>query len=187
MILGALCAEELEIQNCEPKHLEAVTELLVEAGVSVTVDTNSITVRGSASVDLKSIPSLRTHEYPGFPTDLQSPLVTFLTQAQGESIIFETIFEGRFKYVEDLTKIGATITVMNPREILVKGPTALNELPSGEELTAHDIRAGFAVVLAALVGTGKFTINNIHLIDRGYENIEGKLKALGANIERVAR
>ena len=129
--------------------------------------------------------NVRTHEYPGFPTDLQAPLVTFLTQASGESLIFETIFEGRFKYVEDLQKMGANITVMNPREIMIKGPTPLSELPDKEELQAHDIRAGFAVVMAALVGKGTFTINNIHLIDRGYEKLEERLRAIGADVRRV--
>ena len=113
--------------------------------------------------------------------------MTFLTQVTGESSIFETIFEGRFKYIEDLSKMGATVTIMNPREIIVKGPTMLSQLPAGEELRAYDIRAGFAVVMAALVGKGTFTISNIHLIDRGYERLEERLTKLGAKVRRVGR
>ena len=129
--------------------------------------------------------NIKTHEYPGFPTDLQSPIVAFLTQADGESVVFETIYEGRFKFVEELAKMGADITVMNPREILIKGPTPFSRLPDAEELTAHDLRAGFAVVMAALTGKGRFIVNNVHLIDRGYERLEERLRAVGAEIERV--
>lgn len=187
LILGACCAEKLIIEHCQPKHLESVIELLRESGVTISTNENSITVQSDKIGDkcLKSLINVRTHEYPGLPTDLQAPFVTFLTQTLGETVVFETIFEARFKYIEDLMKMGAFITVMNPREILLKGPMQLSELPQGEELTAHDIRAGFAVVMASLLGRGSFTINNIHLIDRGYEDIEGKLRKLGANIERV--
>lgn len=194
LILGALCAEELLIENCRPDHLEALTRLLIESGVKIKINSDSILVSNDSAGDkvsakkflpYKAVPNLRTHEYPGFPTDLQSPLVTFLTQADGESTVFETIFEGRFKYTEDLIKLGANITTMNPREILIKGPTPFRELPPGEVLTAHDIRAGFAVVLAALIGKGKSIVQNVHLIDRGYERLDLVLKNLGADVERV--
>lgn len=185
LILGALCAEDLVITDCEPLHLESTISLLKESGVFIDVTDTTIHVRNSkANIPYKSF-NVRTHEYPGFPTDLQAPLVVFLTQAKGESIVLETIFEGRFKYVEDLMRMGADITVMNPHEILVKGPTLLSQLPDDEELRAHDIRAGFAIVLSALLGKGKFTVNNIHLIDRGYESLEKKLQGVGAKIKRV--
>lgn len=199
LILGALCTEELTIKNCRPDHMEAIVQLLTDSGVKMKIGGDFITVYGEGNdaansgqvvtknSTYKSIPNLRTHEYPGFPTDLQSPLVTFLTQSTGESIILETIFEGRFKYVEELIKLGANIITMNPHEIMVKGPTIFHQLPDDEELTAHDIRAGFAVVLAALTGKGKFVINNVHLIDRGYEKLDEVLRNLGANVERVRR
>jgi len=181
LILGALCAESLTIEHCQPKHLESVVNLLRTSGVEMDIGTNNITVRGGKT--LKPV-NIRTHEYPGFPTDLQALMVTYLTQVEGESMIFETIFEGRFKYAEDLSKMGANITIMSPREILIKGPTPLIQLSETDELRAHDIRAGFAIVLAALVGTGRFTVNNVHLIDRGYERLEKQLTELGANISR---
>lgn len=188
LILGALCAEELIINHCRPDHMEAIVRLLTDSGVKMKTGKDFIIVQGrTLDKPYKSVPNLRTHEYPGFPTDLQSPLVTFLTQTTGESIIFETIFEGRFKYVEELTKLGANIITMNSREIRVKGPTLLRQLSNDEELTAHDIRAGFAVVLAALVGKGKFIVNNVHLIDRGYEKLDEVLKNLGAEVKRVRR
>jgi UDP-N-acetylglucosamine 1-carboxyvinyltransferase len=195
LILGALCAEELTITKCRPEHLKATINILKKSGVQIEVEngksksnnenTGTIRVRNDKAGNTFKAFNMRTREYPGFPTDLQAPLVVFLTQAEGESVVLETIFEGRFKYVEDLIKMGADITVMNPREIIVKGPTPLARLPDAEELRAHDIRAGLAIVLSALVGRGKFRVNNVNLIDRGYERLEKKLQALGAKIKRV--
>jgi UDP-N-acetylglucosamine 1-carboxyvinyltransferase len=182
LILGALCAQEITIEHCEPRHMEAVIHLLQESGVQMEIGKDTIKVKGAPHP--KSF-NVRTHEYPGFPTDIQAPIVTYLTQAEGESTVLETIFEGRFKYTEDLTEMGATITVMNPREILIKGPTPLRQPSEKDELRAHDIRAGFAVVLAAVVGKGTFTIHNIHLIDRGYEKLEERLSKIGVDIKRV--
>ena len=188
LILGALCADELTITNCRPDHMEAVIRLLKEAGVPIEIGATEISIKGNAKLANSSFVSfnVRTHEYPGFPTDLQSPMVTFLTQSTGESIIFETIFGARFKFTEDLTALGANVTVMNPREILVKGPTPFTQLPDAEELRSHDLRAGFAVVLAALLGTGTFTVTGVNLIDRGYEKLEERLTALGAEVKRVS-
>jgi UDP-N-acetylglucosamine 1-carboxyvinyltransferase len=181
-----LCAEDLLIKDCRPDHIALLIEMLKKSGVQIetTVDTIRVTNKKGAA-PFKSF-DITTKEYPGFATDLQSPVVTFLTQAEGESKVVETIFEGRFKYTEDLKKMGADISQIGPQEIRIKGPTALKELQNGEELRAHDIRAGFAVVLAALCGTGKFTVNNIHLIDRGYEKLEERLTVLGADIQRVS-
>ncbi|MEK7646478.1 MAG: UDP-N-acetylglucosamine 1-carboxyvinyltransferase [Patescibacteria group bacterium] len=181
LIMGALSAREITIENCEPRHMEAVIHLLQGSGVEMKIGKDRVTVKGLSGPRPFNV---RTHEYPGFPTDIQAPIVTYLTQATGESTIFETIFEGRFKYVEDLSQMGASITVMNPREILIKGATPLRQLPEKDELRAHDIRAGFAVVLAAIIGTGTFTIHNIHLIDRGYERLEERLSKLGVGIVR---
>jgi UDP-N-acetylglucosamine 1-carboxyvinyltransferase len=213
LILGALCAEELKIEDCRPDHLSIVINMLREAGVSIEIlegksgnlnktilvsnnasksigivgENGAVKIAGSNSSQSNNFKSfsVRTHEYPGFPTDLQSPMVVFLTQALGESVVLETIFEGRFKYINDLTKMGADITAMNPFEIMIKGPKPLVELPDAEELCAYDIRAGFAIVVAALVGKGKFTVNNVHLIDRGYERLEERLRGIGAIISRL--
>jgi UDP-N-acetylglucosamine 1-carboxyvinyltransferase len=188
LILGALCAENMTIKDCEPKHMGAVINLLRDSGVPMEIGKSGIKIMKNVapSAMLSPVADLRTHEYPGLPTDLQAPMVVFLSQTNGESRVFETIYEGRFKYIDDLNKIGANITVLNPREVSIQGPTSFDSA-SGEEsaeVCAHDIRAGFAVVVAALIGKGKFTVSNIQLIDRGYEKLEERLRALGANIER---
>lgn len=147
----------------------------------------SIELQDNAKVknaDLKAC-SVRTHEYPGFPTDLQAPMGTYLTQVTGESIVFETIYEGRFKFVQNLEKLGAGVTIMNPREILVKGSSELKAVDAHDMLDAFDIRAGFATVVAALIAKGTSVISNVGLIDRGYESLEERLAALGAPIRRV--
>lgn len=188
LLLGAICADNIEIKNCVPSHLEAVTNLLIESGVPINViGESTIKISNNSKIKNSSLKSfnVRTHEYPGFPTDLQSQVVSFLTQVSGESMIFETIFEGRFKFAEDLIRLGANITIMNSREILIKGPSSLSALPDDELLFAHDIRAGFAIVMAALIGKGQFKVSNVHLIDRGYEKLEQRLSSLGANIVRI--
>jgi len=201
LILGALSAEKLYIDNCRPDHLEKTIELLREAGVQISIEKKKINseedenelnqnktivvTNDSARPDFRfKFFNVETYEYPGFPTDLQSPIVTFLTQSEGESTVVEKIFEGRFKYVKDFVAMGADITMIDQNQILIKGPTPLKELVT-KELSAHDIRAGFAMVLAALIGKGKFVINSVHLIDRGYEKLEERLGAIGADIKRV--
>lgn len=195
LLLGALCASDLKIKNCAPENLEVVINMLKQSGVPITVGKDTIEIRGNGSLANNSFKAVnvKTHEYPGFPTDLQSPMVTFLTQVSGESVVFETIYEGRFKYIQNLEKLGAGITVMNPREILIKGnasddkglSTNLKALDGEEELDAYDIRAGFAAVMAALTAKGTSVISNVSRIDRGYESLETRLAALGANIRRV--
>lgn len=186
LLLGALCAQDLEITDCEPRHIESLTNLLKDSGVPLEIGPTTIKIVNNVAPNalLAPVADIRTHEYPGFPTDLQSPLVAYLTQTNGQSKVFETIYEGRYKYVEDLNSIGAGISFLNPREISINGPTPLRAQPEGTALEARDIRAGFAIVMAALVGTGTFTITNIHLIDRGYEKLEERLQKLGAKVER---
>ncbi|MES2470709.1 MAG: UDP-N-acetylglucosamine 1-carboxyvinyltransferase [Patescibacteria group bacterium] len=185
LFLGAVCAEELTVASCNPAHLEAVTSLLQSCGVKLEIGQDYVKIFDNTidSTKLKSM-NVRTHEYPGFPTDVQAPLVVFLAQTGGESMVFETIYEGRFKYTQDLIRMGSDITVMNPREILIRGGKPLTALHD-EIIQAFDIRAGFATVIAALNAKGTSTICNIHLIDRGYEALEKRLQALGAKIERV--
>ena len=182
LLLGALCADNLKIKNCNPAHLEVVINMLKESGLPVVTTKDMIEIQNNAKSSFKSF-NVRTHEYPGFPTDLQAPMVTFLTQAKGESIVFETIYEGRLKFVQNLLKLGAGITVMNAREVLIHGGSELKN-HSDESLDAFDIRAGFATVMAALVAKGTSVIHNVYYIDRGYEDLETRLKALGADIVR---
>ena len=129
--------------------------------------------------DFKCI-DIKTHEYPGFPTDLQSPMAIYLTQVSGESLLFETIFEGRLNYTNDLVEMGANITMWDPHRVMIKGPKQLK----GKELVGPDLRAEFAFFMAAIVAKGESVINNTRYIDRGYDHIEEKFIALGADIHR---
>ena len=177
MIFAALLGKEVVITDCEPAHVGALTTLLTHAEVPIETGINSITVR--APKEIKSF-SVRTHEYPGFPTDLQAPIAVLLTQATGEGTISETIFDGRFRYVDELVRMGADITVMNPHRILIRGPHEL----SRKNLESPDLRAGLAYILAAATAKGTSTISNAYMIDRGYEKIEERLQKLGLNITR---
>lgn len=178
LLLGAALGKHITITHCIPDHIRSIIEVLREAGVSVAIDGTDIMVRKPKI--LRSV-SVRTHEYPGFVTDFQAPYAVLMTQAQGQSTIFETIFDGRFNYIEDLNRMGAQITIHNPHRIAVEGPTALH----GREIESPDLRAGLGFVLAACIAKGRSKINNVYLIDRGYENIDARLRLLGASIERV--
>jgi UDP-N-acetylglucosamine 1-carboxyvinyltransferase len=180
-IFAALAGKEVTITHCEPAHMGAVLAVLRRADVDFKVREKSITVFGGHKPNSAYKPvSVRTHEYPGFPTDLQAPYAVFMTQASGEGTLLETIFDGRFRYADDLIRMGADITVMNPHKILVRGPRAL----SGKELESPDLRGGLAYLIAATVAEGTSKINNAYLIDRGYEHIEARLQKLGLNIKR---
>lgn len=183
LILGALCADNLEIKNCDPFWIESLIESLVSAGVKMSVGKNSIKFEGNGKIpnsEFKSV-NVKTHEYPGFPTDLQAPMVVFLTQTSGESFIFETIFEGRLNYIEELNRMGTDIKMWDPHRATVKGPSGLR----AREMESPDIRAGLAFLLAALLADGESIIHNVYYIDRGYERIEERLKNIGVEIERV--
>ncbi len=178
VILGALAGEEVVVTNCDPSHIEMLIELLRESGVDIDINGASIVVHGARNA-LKAL-NVRTHEYPGFATDLQPPMVLFLTQATGESTLFETIYGGRLNYVEDLVRMGAKITLWNPQQVTITGPTPLR----GRNLESPDIRAGLAFLLAAAIANGVSTIDNVYHIDRGYEHIEERLQKLGLDIKR---
>ncbi|HBM46096.1 MAG: UDP-N-acetylglucosamine 1-carboxyvinyltransferase [Parcubacteria group bacterium GW2011_GWF2_38_76] len=182
LILGALAADDLEIKNCDPSWIEALTENLITAGVKMQIGKNSIKIKGNGKINNSDFNSLniKTHEYPGFPTDIQAPMVVFLTQTTGESFIFETIFEGRLNYAEELKRMGADIKVWDPHRATVKGPTPLR----GRDVESPDIRAGLAFLLAAILADGESVIHNAYFIDRGYENIEERLRNIGVDIKR---
>src|SRR6185312_8244615 len=126
--------------------------------------------------------SVRTHEYPGSPTDLQAPMSVFMSQVSGEGTVLETILDGRFRYADDLIRMGADITIMNPHRVLIRGPRKLTR----KDLQSPDLRGGLAYIIAAAVAEGTSTIRNAYLIDRGYEHIEERLQKLGLNIKREA-
>jgi UDP-N-acetylglucosamine 1-carboxyvinyltransferase len=185
LILGALAADNLEIKNCDPSWIEALTENLITSGVKLQIGKNSIKIQGNGKIKNSDFSALniKTHEYPGFPTDVQAPMVVFLTQATGESFVFETIFEGRLNYAEDMRRMGADIKVWDPHRATIKGPTPLR----GRDVESPDIRAGLAFLLAAILADGDSVIHNPYFIDRGYELIEKRLQMIGVNIERDER
>ena len=181
LILAALAGQDVTIASCEPEHVRIVIEMLKSSGVLIEEGTSTLRVRSPKRGTKLAGFILKTHEYPGFPTDLQAPMVVYLTQAAGESPVFETIFEGRLGYADSLIRMGAFIETWDPHHIRVKGPTPLR----GRELESPDLRAGLAFIIAAAVAKGPSIIHNVYNIDRGYERIEERLRSLGLAIERV--
>jgi len=178
MVASALTAGDLTLNGVEPKHLEAIVDKLTISGAKVEkVGPHSLRVVGSEEIKAQDIV---TAPYPGFPTDMQAQFMVLMTQANGTSIITETIFDRRFAHANELIRLGANIEVQGDKAI-IKGPTPL----SGAEVMATDLRASACLVLAGLIATGQTTINDIEHLDRGYEKIEEKLKALGVKIERL--
>lgn len=176
IVLAAAAAEDVVIENIIPHHLEALLSKLKEIGVNLEVGVDNVRVRTSENLkatDIKTLP------YPGFATDIQQPLTALLTQAQGQSIVTETIYTERFKHCQELSKMGANINVMIPSSF-VNGATPL----SGAEVYATDLRCGACLVIAGLIADGVTTIHNIYHIERGYEHIDEKLTNLGAKIWR---
>lgn len=177
MVLGALAGEKITIRGCVPEHVEIITEILRTAGAKIEVGRDTITVYGAESV---SAVNVRTHEYPGLPTDLQAPIAVLLTQAEGESALFETIYEGRLGYISDLISMGAEVTPQDTHRVLIKGPTKLK----GKKVKAPDLRAGMAFVIAGIIAEGESIVENAYVIDRGYEHLTERLTTLGVRIER---
>jgi UDP-N-acetylglucosamine 1-carboxyvinyltransferase len=177
-LAAAITRGEITLQRVIPEHLHALLAKLREAGVQVRETEDAITVRATERPKPLDI---RTMPYPGFPTDLQQPMCALLTLADGASKVLETIYENRTQHVPELQKMGADITAEG-RTILIRGVERLK----GARVRATDLRGGAALVLAGLAAHGETTIEEIIHIDRGYEQFEGKLQALGAHIQRVA-
>lgn len=176
LILAAAMADEVTIENIIPHHLEALISKLEEMGVNMEVGIDTIKV--SNHDELKAV-DIQTLPYPGFATDLQQPLTTLLTQAQGQSQVKETIYTERFKHTLELQRMGANIQ-LQPATANIHGPTEL----TGNTVTATDLRCGAALVVAGLIAKGTTTIQEIYHIDRGYDRIDEKLRELGAKIWR---
>lgn len=175
IIAGALVGNNLEIANIIPEHIEALLFKLQEMDVNYEITDNSIII--SKSENLKPI-RVKTLGYPGFPTDLQQPLTALLVKCHGLSTLEETIYENRFKNVDYLNQMGASIDIINNQKIKINGPSEL----IGSEVVATDLRAGACMVLAALAANGKTIISDVNHILRGYENIIEKLTGVGAKI-----
>ena len=181
MIAAAATRGDVIINNVIPTHLEAISAKLMECGVAVSEgdDGRDFFIRVSADKRPRAV-NIKTLPYPGFPTDLQQPMMALLATAEGNSFIMENIFENRFNHVPELAKMGASISISS-RTATVEGVERLYGAP----LCASDLRAGAALVIAALAAEGESTISQIHFIDRGYEFLEQKLRALGADITRI--
>ena len=175
LIAGALCGENLKIENAIPDHLEALLSKLKEIGVILEAGKDYITI--SKGNNYKAV-SIKTAVYPGFPTDLQQPFMTLLTQCQGLSKVEENIFENRFMHIPYLNEMGASITA-SEKVAFISGKTAL----IGKEVEATDLRAGASLILAALCAEGETVITKVEHVLRGYEGIIEKLQNVGAKIE----
>lgn len=178
LCVGVATKSNLKINNCEPKHLEIPIKILQKMGVKLDVGKNYIKILNAQKLNAINI---TTHEYPGFPTDLQSCYTILLTQAHGTSIVHETIFEGRLYFTDLLSRMGANIVLCDPHRVVVTGPSKLY----GKKVESPDIRAGLAMLIAGLIAQKTTEIDNIEQIDRGYEKIDERLNKLGAKIKRI--
>ncbi|MDR2789397.1 MAG: UDP-N-acetylglucosamine 1-carboxyvinyltransferase [Campylobacteraceae bacterium] len=175
---GAITNSEITVTNVIPEHLKALISKLISMGFEVLKTENSITIKPSSKI----LPAdIETLEYPGFPTDMQAQFMALCTQADGTSLIDERLFENRFMHVSELLRMGANIKLTS-HTATIYAPTKL----TGADVMATDLRASSALVLAALAAEGTTRIHRIYHLDRGYENLEGKLSNLGAKIKRLS-
>ena len=178
-VAAALSEGNLKIKGFDPRLINTELNLLKQLGAKIKKTNNEILIKGSKII--KNVKHLVTKEYPNFPTDLQAQLMVLLCKAEGRSIITENIFENRFMHVAELRRLGAKILIKNNKAI-IEGNTKFE----GAELMSSDLRASVALVLAAIVAKGRSIINRIYHLDRGYEQLENKLKKIGVNIKRIS-
>ena len=177
MVAAAITAGDVRIENVVPDHLKPITAKLREAGVEVSEELSSIHVKSDGNI--KPI-DIKTHPYPGFPTDMQSQMTSLMTRADGTSMVIETIFENRFMHLAELKRMGANVKIEG-RSAIIEGRCKL----TGARVRATDLRAGAALILAGLTAEGITEITDIEHIERGYVNIHEKLNQLGADIKRI--
>ncbi len=178
LIIAALLGNDLTINKIIPSHIESLISKLKEAGVKMEVGEDYITVKEVGNYKAVKV---KTLVYPGFPTDLQQPLIPFLTQCNGLSKVTETIWENRFQNIPDTIRMGANIKVNENRTAIIRGKTKL----TGCDVSATDLRGGASMLICGLIADGTTTIDNIKYILRGYDNIVEKLKEVGAKIELI--
>ena len=177
-IMAAATNSEITIKDCNPEHVTILLKTFEKIGIDFETGKNYLKIKKWKKLRAYDI---KTHEYPGFPTDLQSPYAVLMTQADGSSLIHETIYDRRLIWTDMLSQMGANITMCDPHRVLISGPSKLY----GKKLISPDIRAGIGLVIAALIAKGETEIDNIYQIDRGYENIDERLRGLGADIVRI--
>jgi len=178
MAAAGITGGELLLRNVIPEHLSSIVSILRESGCRIGIKGSTMHVIGPAR--LRAVDIVRTLPYPGFPTDMQAQLLALMTTARGTSIIVETVFENRYKHVDELLRMGANIK-LEGRIAVIKGVKRL----TGANVYARDLRGGAAVVLSGLAAEGETVISDIKHIDRGYEKIEEKLRQAGATIQRI--
>ena len=177
LVAAAITRGDVLIRDCLPEHLDAVIAKLRAAGAEVTAEGDGIRVRGKSEFKPADI---STQPYPGFPTDMQAQFMVLMTRADGQSVLSETIFENRYMHVPELQRMGADI-IVEGRTAIVRGPSKL----AGATVMATDLRASACLVLAGLIATGKTEILRIYHLDRGYDRLDRKLRALGADVRRA--
>lgn len=178
-LAAVLTNSHVTLTHTRPEQLDSFWQKLEEVGAKFKLHSGSVEILKHNG--LYAVEKLQTSVYPGFATDLQAPFAVLLTQCVGTTRIYETLFEGRLNYLYELERMGADVELLNPHQAVVRGPQPLKGAP----IFSCDIRAGAAMVLAALVAEGETVINDINYTDRGYERIDEKLRSLGAKIERV--
>lgn len=181
VIAGLVTRGKVRLRGVEQEHLIAFLDVLRRCGGVWRYDDRERTLFVDGELSSLQAMSVRTNVHPGFPTDLQAPMGVAMTQAKGVSRLFERMYEGRLAYLYELEKMGAHVEVLNAHQALVIGPTPLR----GRVVASNDIRAGAAMVLAALSAEGETTVTDVRYIERGYDRLDEKLRALGARIERV--
>ena len=177
-IMAAATNSEITIKDCNPEHVAILLSIFKKIGVNFEIGKDWIKIYKHKNLKPYNI---QTHEYPGFPTDLQSPYAVLMTQADGNCLIHETIYDRRLIWTDMLSQMGANIIMCDPHRVVINGPSKLY----GKKLISPDIRAGIGLVIAALIAKGATEIDNIYQIDRGYENIDERLRKLGADIVRT--
>ncbi|MDO9118488.1 MAG: UDP-N-acetylglucosamine 1-carboxyvinyltransferase [Nitrospira sp.] len=176
LVAGAITDGDVTITHCRPVHLEAVLMKLREAGADIQVEAQTVRIRRNGRLKGTDV---RTLPFPGFPTDMQAQMVALMAITEGTSVVTETVFESRFMHVEELRRMGADIRVEGNRLIVTGRPTL-----TGAPVMASDLRASAGLILAGLAAEGATEVQRVYHLDRGYERIEEKLRAVGANIER---
>jgi UDP-N-acetylglucosamine 1-carboxyvinyltransferase len=179
--LGAVTKGTLRITGIEPAHLDMPLLILKQIHANFTLEGDTLIMGPHTALDAFR-PKLQTLPYPGFPTDLQSPFGVIATQARGTSLIQDPMFEGRLGYTNELNKMGANCVICDPHRVLISGPTPL----FGQEIRGLDLRAGATLVIAGLVASGETILHGAEIIDRGYEKLDERLAAVGADIKRAA-
>lgn len=178
-IIAAVNKSKMVINKIRAKDLTMIALYLSRFGIDVKMAQDTMTIMPSKLISPKG--KIQTRPWPGFPTDLMSPLIVLATQAEGTTLCHDWMYESRMFFVDKLIAMGANITLCDPHRVLVVGPTKLR----GKVMESPDIRAGMALVIAALCAQGQSEIGNAELIERGYEDIESRLKSLGADIKRI--